>query len=285
MTMTASEEVDRRMSTSQAGKRKLVGRKVHVNNLPVNARISDLFEILERYGDIISFDIRVIKRADVVSINSQVTFKKPISAHLAVQQLHGSDLHGQPLEVSLYVPKHIKSMQSADNSIPEGTESNHTNDLSAMRSSDNASAPSTQASATEEAISPTKTSVTAQEHSVSGAAQPSPRSEKAKTSIKGIPSNTLLYVSHLSYSVNNDTLMEFFAPYGVKSAKVIRHRHRPSLSRGFAFADFSSHENQQKAMLEKNGVELHGRSISITVALQSPTKEENTHVSNAGAHE
>ncbi|KOS13405.1 rnp domain containing protein [Malassezia pachydermatis] len=249
--MTASEEVDRRMSTSQAGKRKLVGRKVHVNNLPVNARISDLFEILERYGDIISFDIRVIKRADVVSINSQVTFKKPISAHLAVQQLHGSDLHGQPLEVSLYVPKHIKSMQSADNSIPEGTESNHTNDLSAMRSSDNASAPSTQASATEEAISPTKTSVTAQEHSVSGAAQPSPRSEKAKTSIKGIPSNTLL----------------------------------PSLSRGFAFADFSSHENQQKAMLEKNGVELHGRSISITVALQSPTKEENTHVSNAGAHE
>ena len=162
------------------------------------------------------------------------------------------------------MPKHIKSMQSADNSIPEGTESNHTNDLSAMRSSDNASAPSTQASATEEAISPTKTSVTAQEHSVSGAAQPSPRSEKAKTSIKGIPSNTLLYVSHLSYSVNNDTLMEFFAPYGVKSAKVIRHRHRPSLSRGFAFVDFSSHENQQKAMLEKNGVELHGRSISIT---------------------
>lgn len=88
-----------------------------------------------------------------------------------------------------------------------------------------------------------------------------PREPKPAT---GEASDTMLFVSHLSYSVTSKTLMEFFAPYEVKSAHVVRKREHPRQSRGFAFVNFASHEMQQKALSEKQGAELHGRAMRTT---------------------
>ena len=110
------------------------------------------------------------------------------------------------------------------------------------------------------------------------------RKPKSKPA-RGEPSETMLYVSHLAYSVNNDTLMELFSPYNVKSANVVYNRFRSSKSRGFAFVDFHTHEDQQRAMAEKNGLELMGRVLNVTVALQEAQPQQEAPTESAESAE
>lgn len=77
------------------------------------------------------------------------------------------------------------------------------------------------------------------------------------------PSQTMLFVSHLSYSVRDKDLMEHFREYPVLSAQVVYHRQNPRHSRGFAFVNFATHEAQLKALEEKNESELAGRKMKV----------------------
>lgn len=119
-----------------------------------------------------------------------------------------------------------------------------------------------------------------------------PKAPKKAKEAQGVPSKTLLFVSHLSYSVKNEDLMELFSAYPAISANIVYHRQQPKHSRGFAFVGFPNEEAQQKALAENNGKEVHGRTIAISVALQpeesaSTEKPANTEepaeVSNATA--
>ena len=87
--------------------------------------------------------------------------------------------------------------------------------------------------------------------------------KKAKAA-QGVPSKTLLFVSHLSYSVRNEDLMELFSAYPAVSANIVYHRQHPKHSRGFAFVDFPNETAQQKALAENNGKEVHGRIIAVS---------------------
>ncbi|HET9055511.1 MAG TPA: RNA-binding protein [Chitinophagaceae bacterium] len=75
-----------------------------------------------------------------------------------------------------------------------------------------------------------------------------------------------IYVSNLSFSVQDEDLKEFFAEYGeVSSAKVITDKftHR---SRGFGFVEMPNDEAAQKAIAELDGALVDGRAIKVNVA-------------------
>jgi RNA recognition motif-containing protein len=82
-----------------------------------------------------------------------------------------------------------------------------------------------------------------------------------------------MYVSNLSFNVQDEDLKEFFTEYGeVSSAKVITDR-ETGRSRGFGFVEMSDDTAAQKAMTELNGGMVEGRAISVTIA--KPREEKS----------
>ncbi len=75
-----------------------------------------------------------------------------------------------------------------------------------------------------------------------------------------------IYVSNLSYAVNDNDLKELFGEYGeISSAKVIMDR-ETGRSRGFGFVEMPSDTEGQKAIDELNQVEYDGKVINVNVA-------------------
>ena len=207
-----------------------------------------------------------MKRRGNVMIRAQVTYRKPASAAAAAETLDGSELDGSKLDVKQHVPKRFlqgeqkggsgtQPNDDATENDGNGNDEAHHDD---QHDENNAGAGDGESSAADGGNATSGATLKAK-RSKPGA----PRRPKSKPA-KGEPSETVLYVSHLAYSVNNDKLMELFAPYNVKSAQVVYNRFRPRQSRGFAFVDFHSKQDQEKAMAEKNGTELMGRTLNVT---------------------
>ncbi len=75
-----------------------------------------------------------------------------------------------------------------------------------------------------------------------------------------------IYVSNLSFNIQDEDLREFFAPYGeVTSAKIINDR-ETGRSRGFGFVEMSDDAASKKAIDELNGADVDGRTINVTEA-------------------
>jgi len=75
-----------------------------------------------------------------------------------------------------------------------------------------------------------------------------------------------IYVSNLSFNVQDEDLREFFAPYGeVTSAKVINDK-ETGKSRGFGFVEMSDANAARTAISELNGGEVEGRTIRVAEA-------------------
>ena len=75
-----------------------------------------------------------------------------------------------------------------------------------------------------------------------------------------------IYVSNLSFSVQDEDLREFFAEYGeVTSAKVITDKFT-NKSRGFGFVEMSDDEAAKKAIAELDQAAVDGRTIRVTEA-------------------
>jgi RNA recognition motif-containing protein len=75
-----------------------------------------------------------------------------------------------------------------------------------------------------------------------------------------------IYVSNLSFNVQDEDLREFFTPYGeVTSAKIINDR-ETGRSRGFGFVEMSDDEASQKAITELNDASVDGRTIKVMEA-------------------
>jgi RNA recognition motif-containing protein len=82
-----------------------------------------------------------------------------------------------------------------------------------------------------------------------------------------------IYVSNLSFNVQDEDLKEFFAEYGeVTSAKIIMDKFT-NKSRGFGFVEMSDDEAGQKAIKELDGAHVEGRAITVTIA---KPREERT---------
>ena len=75
-----------------------------------------------------------------------------------------------------------------------------------------------------------------------------------------------IYVSNLSFNVQDEDLREFFAPYGeVTSAKIIMDK-MTNKSRGFGFVEMSDDEASKKAIAELNEATVEGRTIKVMEA-------------------
>jgi RNA recognition motif-containing protein len=75
-----------------------------------------------------------------------------------------------------------------------------------------------------------------------------------------------IYVSNLSFNVQDEDLRGFFTPYGeVTSAKIITDR-ETGRSRGFGFVEMPDDAASRKAIAELNGATVENRQISVSEA-------------------
>ena len=91
-----------------------------------------------------------------------------------------------------------------------------------------------------------------------------------------------IYVSNLSFNVQDEDLRDFFAPYGeVTSAKVINDR-ETGRSRGFGFVEMADEAAGKKAIAELNGATVENRDISVAVA--KPKEDRPARNSGGGGY-
>ncbi|NLM17119.1 MAG: RNA-binding protein [Candidatus Riflebacteria bacterium] len=75
-----------------------------------------------------------------------------------------------------------------------------------------------------------------------------------------------IFVGNLPFSVDNHQLEEAFKSFGeVISAKVIQDR-RTGRSRGYGFVEFSEQTAAEAAVDGKNGQEMSGRKLTVSLA-------------------
>jgi RNA recognition motif-containing protein len=90
-----------------------------------------------------------------------------------------------------------------------------------------------------------------------------------------------IYVSNLSFNVQDEDLKEFFAPYGeVTSAKVIVDK-MTNQSRGFGFVEMSDDEASKKAIAELDQASVEGRTIRV---MEAKPKEDRP-ARNSGGYQ
>jgi RNA recognition motif-containing protein len=86
-----------------------------------------------------------------------------------------------------------------------------------------------------------------------------------------------IYVSNLSFNVQDEDLKDFFADYGeVTSAKVITDKFTGK-SRGFGFVEMPDTEAAQKAIAELDNATVENRTIRV---MEAKPKEEKPARSN-----
>ena len=92
-----------------------------------------------------------------------------------------------------------------------------------------------------------------------------------------------IYVSNLSFNVQDEDLKDFFTEYGeVTSAKIINDKFTGN-SRGFGFVEMSDDTAAQKAIQELDGAVVEGRTISVAVAKPKEERPANNRsFSNSG---
>jgi RNA recognition motif-containing protein len=89
-----------------------------------------------------------------------------------------------------------------------------------------------------------------------------------------------IYVSNLSFNVQDEDLREFFTPYGeVTSAKIINDR-ETGRSRGFGFVEMSDEAASKKAIAELNDASVEGRNIKVMEA--KPKEDRPARSGNGG---
>lgn len=217
-------------------------------------------------------ELRITVRESRSQISGVVTYKSPQVAEAAVEQFANASLDDAQLNVALVRGNASRSAPAreatatrgrgrggkARGAAPsrrprqdEGEEGTTGTDAAAPVSDEHPTAPSAQYAS-------------AQAPATTGTDSAKAKAPKKTKAARGSPSKTLLYVSHLAYSVQNADLMELFSPYPAVSANIVYHRQQPKHSRGFAFVDFPNEEAQQKALAELNGKEFHGRIIAIS---------------------
>ena len=75
-----------------------------------------------------------------------------------------------------------------------------------------------------------------------------------------------LFVGNLSYQTMENDLQEYFAQAGVVTSVNLMLDKFTGKSRGFAFIEFSTSEEANKAVEMFHGKELQGRSLTVNIA-------------------
>ena len=92
-----------------------------------------------------------------------------------------------------------------------------------------------------------------------------------------------IFLGNLSWGVTNDRLTQFLRDEGYEfhSVRVILDR-ETGRSRGFAFVEFDTPEAAAEAMAGLDGVELEGRPLRASEAVDKPRNDRNRNGSRGG---
>jgi len=86
-----------------------------------------------------------------------------------------------------------------------------------------------------------------------------------------------IYVSNLSFNVQDEDLQSYFADYGeVTSAKVINDK-ETGRSRGFGFVEMTDEAAAKKAIAELDGATVDGRAIKVS---EAKPREQRSNTNN-----
>jgi RNA recognition motif-containing protein len=80
-----------------------------------------------------------------------------------------------------------------------------------------------------------------------------------------------VFVANLPYAATDEDLKAIMPNFNVSSVRIAKRPNGRSL--GFAFVDFASHDEQQKAVNELQNKEVLGRAVRLTVAWEDSTAE------------
>jgi len=97
-------------------------------------------------------------------------------------------------------------------------------------------------------------------------------------------SETVLYVSNIPFTLDDEALKEAFAKFNPTSANVIR-RKRNNLSKGFGFVNFDKEEDQAAALAEMHKAKVGDREVTVRKAHLRPETEESGETSGEPAAE
>ena len=85
-----------------------------------------------------------------------------------------------------------------------------------------------------------------------------------------------IFVSNLSFAVQDDDLKGFFEPFGeVVSARVVTDR-ETRRSRGFGFVEMANKAEAEKAIAELDGAIADGRAIRVNEARPREERSNNS---------
>jgi RNA recognition motif-containing protein len=85
-----------------------------------------------------------------------------------------------------------------------------------------------------------------------------------------------IFVSNLSFAVQDDDLKGFFEPFGeVVSARVVTDR-ETRRSRGFGFVEMANKAEAEKAIAELDGAVADGRAIRVNEARPREERSNNS---------
>jgi RNA recognition motif-containing protein len=85
-----------------------------------------------------------------------------------------------------------------------------------------------------------------------------------------------IFVSNLSFAVQDDDLKGFFEPFGeVVSARVVTDR-ETRRSRGFGFVEMANKAEAEKAIAELDGAIADGRAIRVNEARPREERSSNS---------
>ena len=86
-----------------------------------------------------------------------------------------------------------------------------------------------------------------------------------------------IYVSNLSFNVQDEDLKSYFADYGeVTSAKIITDK-ETGRSRGFGFVEMTDETAAKKAVAELDGATVDGRAIKVS---EAKPREQRSNTNN-----
>jgi RNA recognition motif-containing protein len=93
-----------------------------------------------------------------------------------------------------------------------------------------------------------------------------------------------IYVSNLSFDVQDEELKGFFTPYGeVTSAKIITDK-TTGQSRGFGFVEMSDTAAAKKAIDELNNASVDGRNIKVMEARPKEDRPSSPRGNSGGGY-
>jgi len=94
--------------------------------------------------------------------------------------------------------------------------------------------------------------------------------------LSGEESKTMVFVANLPFSFDDEALKNIFQGYNIKTATVVTRKRGPAegKSKGFGFVDFSSQEEQKKAVEQFGNFQIDGREIQCKIAMESVPHEQ-----------